>query len=386
MQQRRWIAWMCSQLACVELVLAIGLGSAVVAAQSAPAPSYREKVLYNFCTLKNCADGQLPHAGLIRDAKGNLYGTTVGGGASGIGNVFKLDPTGKEIVLYSFTGTGGDGQYPETDLIRDRNGNLYGTTLTGGDGNGHGTVFKLNASGKETVLYRFMGGSDGASPNGVFRDAKGNLYGTTYAGGGSGCYHGEGCGTVFKLNPSGEETVLYRFNGGSDGSGPTAGVIQDSKGNLFGTTGHDGDLGCECGTVFKLDKSGDETVLHRFISRLHRDGNYPFAGVIRDANGSLYGTTYSGGHSSYGTVFEIEASGGETVLYSFMGGTDGRAPLGGLMRDTAGTLYGTTQSGGAHGYGYGIQTRSDRQGDRASQLRWDERGIPPGWSDPGQGG
>jgi uncharacterized repeat protein (TIGR03803 family) len=288
---------------------------------------------------------------LIRDAKGNLYGTTVGGGASGIGNVFKLDTTGKETLLHSFTGTGGDGQYPETDLVRDSKGNLYGTTLTGGDGNGHGTVFKLNSRGKETVLYRFMGGSDGASPNGVIRDAKGNLYGTTFAGGGSGCNHGEGCGTVFKLNARGKETVLYRFNGGSDGSGPTAGVIRDPKGNLFGTTGHDGDLGCSCGTVFKLDTSGNETVLHRFISRLHRDGNYPFAGLIRDARGNLYGTTYSGGHYSYGTVFEISASGGETVLYSFMGGTDGRAPLGVLMRDTAGTLYGTTQFGGAHGVG-----------------------------------
>lgn len=183
----------------------------------------------------------------MRDGQGNLYGTTVGGGVSGLGTVFKVDTTSKETVLHSFTGTVVDGAQPMTGLVLDTKGNLYGTTNSGGRGidGGNGVVFKVSKAGRETVLYRFPAtGAKGIRPRGVVRDAQGNLYGTTV-------FHGAfGWGTVFKRAPTGTLTVLYNFTGGNaDGGDPYAGVVRDGQGNLYGTTSA-GAIGY--GTVFKI--------------------------------------------------------------------------------------------------------------------------------------
>jgi uncharacterized repeat protein (TIGR03803 family) len=259
-------------------------------------------VLHTFIGLSS---GAFPAAGLGRDNAGNLYGTTEEGGDSacgsgfsfGCGVVFKLDTTGRETVLHRIT-VSADGAFPAAGLVRDNAGNLYGTTEEGGDlscgsgsGFGCGVVFKLDTSGRETVLHRFTGAADGGTPAaGLVRDAAGNLYGTTRGGGDLACEIGFGCGVVFKLDTSGRETVLHRFTGGADGSAPLAGLVRDNAGNLYGTTEEGGELP---GVVFKLDTTGKETVLHRFTGGA--DGGYPAAGLVRDAAGNLYGTTVYGG-------------------------------------------------------------------------------------------
>ena len=293
-----------------------------------------ETVLYSFT---GGADGSGPSAGLIRNSAGTLYGTTSDGGTSGRGVVFKLDTTGTETVLYSFTGEA-DGGYPSAGLIQDSAGNLYGTTEYGGASN-DGVVFKVDTSGTETVLHSFRGG-DGATPfAGLIRDSAGDLYGTTYVGGAS------GLGVVFKLNKTGE-TVLYSFTGG-DGAYPGAGLFRDSAGILYGTTLY-GAL--DFGEVFMLDTTGAETVLHSFTGGT--DGAYPYAVLIQGSAGNLYGTTYLGGTSNNaGVVFKLDTTGTETVLYSFTGGTDGGEPLAGVIQDSAGNLYGTTSGGGIDNHG-----------------------------------
>jgi uncharacterized repeat protein (TIGR03803 family) len=311
----------------------------------------KETALYTFT---GGSDGAHPaYEYLVRDAAGNLYGTTAYGGAytgdNGYGTVLKVDKTNKETVLYTFTG-GSDGANPYAGLVRDAAGNLYGTTLNGG-ASGLGTVFKLNKAGKETVLHSFTGGGgDGSYPYaGLVRDAKGNLYGTAYEGGSSGCYLGYGCGVVFKVDATGKETVLYAFTGtGGDGGFPDAGLVRDTQGNLYGTTAGQGASGY--GTVFKLDKKGKETVLYSFTGT-GGDGAYPYSDLVRDAMGNLYGTTSQGGGSGAGTVFKLDKTGNETVLYSFTGGDDGYDPWAGLVRDTKGNLYGTTVGRGAYGWG-----------------------------------
>ena len=310
---------------------ALALASALSLAAALPAQAQTETVLHSFGTQSG--DGSNPYAGLIMDPEGNLYGTTYYGGAYDYGTVFKLAPSGTETVLYSFGGRRGDGWYPQAGLIIDTEGNLYGTTSEGGAyGYTNGTVFKLTSSGTETVLYSFHGfGSqshDGYYPlGGLIMDTAGNLYGTTAQGG---TYD---LGTVFKLTPSGTETLLYSFVGQpNDGARPYAGLITDKAGNLYGTTAQGG---YGFGTVFKVTPSGTETVLHRFLG----DGASPFAGLIMDENGNLYGTTYQG-RRGYGTVFELSATGKATVLYSFTGGSDGANPTAGLVMDENGNLYG----------------------------------------------
>jgi uncharacterized repeat protein (TIGR03803 family) len=303
-----------------------------------------ETVLYSF--TGGTTDGRMPTAGLIRDAAGNFYGTTFYGGASDFGTVYKLDTTGKETVLHSFTG-GADGILPAAGLVRDPTGNLYGVTEVGGV-SGWGTVYKLDTTGKETVLYSFAGAlTDGGVPGSILiRDAAGNLYGTTSAGGAS------NFGTVYKLDMSGKETVLYSFTGGADGRNPWAGLVRDAAGNLYGTTNQGGgshECYGGCGTVYKLDTTGTETVLYRFAG--HPDGRIPSAGLLRDAAGNLYGTAYGGGASRYGTVFKLDTTGKFTVLHSFtLGAADGISPAG-LARDAAGNLYGTTYQGGEFNMG-----------------------------------
>lgn len=258
--------------------------------------------------------------------------------------MFKLDPRGKETVLYAFKGEA-DGQ-PNgyaPPLIRDEAGNLYGTTYVGGDlsacNDGCGVVYKVDRAGKETVLYAFKGTPDGEDPGtygALLRDEVGNLYGTTAGGGNS------GWGTVFKLNRAGQETVLYSFTGGADGGAPYAGLIQDPEGNFYGTTGERGEFGW--GVAYKLDPTGTETVLHAFTGGA--DGAFPLAGLIRDAKGNLYGATLLGGEFGDGVVYMLDPAGNETVLYNFTGGADGANPYASLVLDEAGNLYGTTVEGG----------------------------------------
>jgi uncharacterized repeat protein (TIGR03803 family) len=327
----------------------------------------KETILHSFWG----GDGTGPGA-LIRDRTGSFYGITAEGGTPeggacihGCGAVFKLDKAGKESVLYAFTG-GADGSDPEGALVRDEEGNLYGTTALGGkqhcdySGDGCGIVFKVDKNGKETVLHTFAGPPDGEQPNaGLVRDKAGNLYGTTvYGGASTAC--GYGCGTVFKVDPKGNETVLYSFAGGADGSGPGAPLFLDGGGNIYGTAGGGGSP-CNCGVVFKLDTTGSETVLYAFKGS--PDGAHPQGGLLRGKSGSLYGVTYDGGSancSGYGcgTVFKLDASGNETVLYNFTGGNDGEYPNGSLITDSSGNLYGTTYQGGDsschRGYSCGV--------------------------------
>jgi uncharacterized repeat protein (TIGR03803 family) len=302
----------------------------VVAIQAQGPPT--EVVLHNFGARRPA--GATPYSGVIRNAAGDLYGTTAYGGAANAGTVYKLDSTGKETVLYSFTGES-DGSNPVAGLIADSAGNFYGTTQYGGTANS-GVLYELEANGSLTVLYHFTGGNDGGNPQaGVIRDAAGNLYGTTSAGGVA------DRGVVFKLDIYGKETVLHAFAGLSDGENPGAGVIADPAGNLYGTTENGGSA--NLGVVYRVSASGSEVVLHAFSGP---DGANPHAGVIRDSAGNLYGTTANGGTASWGVVYKIAASLKETVLYSFLGAADGANPNAGVIADAAGNLYGTASGGG----------------------------------------
>jgi uncharacterized repeat protein (TIGR03803 family) len=341
----------------------------VLSIWTATAAGSTEKVLYNFSAYPH---GARPYGNLIADASGNLYGTTYIGGAHELGAVFKLAPNGKggwtQTVLYSFKG-GSDGQYPISRLVFDAAGNLYGTTLSGGastcNGNkgGCGTVFKLAPNSRsgwtESVIYRFKGGSDGIAPYaGLTLDSAGNLYGTTEEGGTGQSTNCLGtCGTVFRLAPGAHgnwtESILYRFTG-SDGYLPEAELILDSAGSLYGTTRYGGSPGG--GTVFKLTPSSNswtQSVLYNFTGK--NDGDHPIAGLIFDQAGNLYGTAAEGGSKGCaggcGVVFELISNGNgsysESVLHIFVGGaSDGDAPTAGLVFDQAGNLYGTTDDGG----------------------------------------
>ncbi len=357
-------------------------------------PKYNITVLHSF---SGGTDGGNPFAGLLMDGNGNLYGTTEYGGAFNNGTAFKIDTSGNETVLHSFSG-GADGGVPLAGLITDGSGNLYGTSFRGGALH-NGTVFKLDSSGNETVLYSFSGGADGGSPAaGLMKDSKGNLYGT--AGGGiDNCYPYSPqaplyCGTVFKLDAYGNETVLHSFTG-PDGDDPQSVLVMDKNGNLYGTT-YFGGTG-DAGTVFKLDTGGNETVLYSLppnspptstsnpaagvlmdsngnlygttwdfyttngevykldaggnATVLHNLGPGSFAVLIMDGQGNLYGTTLGGGAFGHGTVFKLDQAGNETILYNFSGGLDGGLPYAGLIMDSAGNLYGTTFKGGAYGNG-----------------------------------
>jgi uncharacterized repeat protein (TIGR03803 family) len=313
-------------------------------------PSGKETVLHAF---QGGSDGAEPVGDLTRDTDGNFYGTTqIGGNTScngefGCGAIFVVTKDGSERVVFGFSGS--DGLYPRADLVADRNGNLFCTTIYGGskacNGSGCGAVFEFSPTGGETVRYAFQGGSDGDEPEGpVTLDKDGNLYGTTFYGG-TGCY-GEGCGTVFKLSPDGTKTVLHKFSGGSDGSGPAGALAIDKNGNLFGTTS----LGN--GTVYKLAPDGTLTVLYTFCSKTGcSDGSEPSSDVLLDSSGNLYGTTPFGGSSGEGTVFEIAPDGAETVIYAFLGGGDGARPMAGLLSDGQGDFFGTTYEGSPHNRG-----------------------------------
>jgi uncharacterized repeat protein (TIGR03803 family) len=366
---------------------------------SSPAHAQTFTILHNFAS----SDGSAPLAGLVMDAKQNLYGTASSGGEYNGGVIFKASRSGAEMVMHSF-GSGTDGSSPEGSLIIDSAGNLYGTTFAGGAA-GAGTVFKISSNGKESILYSFAGGDDGANPvAGLTINASGNLYGTTSSGG---AYNS---GTVFEVSSTGQHTTLYSFGSiANDGTDPVAGVTLDPKGNLYGTASAGGSYGY--GTVFELKYSASgftENILHTF--EMQNDGGTPYAGLIFDRSGNLYGAATQGGDGSGGggTVFELTRSAGNwtfnvldglagwgisgtfrnllfdastgviyatthcdgaysagtvysltpsagswsyTELYTFTGGTNGYYVFSNLVMDKSGSLYGTTNTGGANGYG-----------------------------------
>jgi len=368
--------------------LAFSISPAIFQPPSRATAAPQELTIYNFNS--DGSDGYLPQAGVILDDAGDVYGTTIYGGTGtcmdepACGTVYELSASGHDVtekVLYSFQG-GADGSFPFASLVRDSSGNLYGTTSAGGTGSctgGCGTVFELSpspGSWQETIIHTFSGGDDGATPWApLIFDSAGNLYGTTSAGG------TVGNGTVFELSLSHgvwQETVLYAFSGGAgEGIGPQAPVVFDSAGNLFGTTTYGGnsDGACanfgSCGTVFELtptDGAWNETILYEFTAT-NGDGSNPYAAVIVDSSGNLYGTTLQGGEvpciSDYffgcGTAFELSPSNGswaETVIHDFTGtDSDGATPWAPLVLDSSGNLYGTTELGGSDVCGnYGCGT------------------------------
>jgi uncharacterized repeat protein (TIGR03803 family) len=335
-----------------------------------PGGGWIEKGLHSFA--KNNADGQFPGGGpLIFDPSSNLYGTTENGGADDVGTVFELSPPvppstdWTEKVIYSFSNNGIDGQDPVVGLVRDSAGNLYGTTLTGGTSYS-GTVFELSPTADggwtESLLHTFSAkgttgdGRDGRSS--LTFDSAGNLYGTTDFGG------SQDDGTVYELSPSGggtwTETVLYSFGTyETDGSLPTSGVILDSAGNLFGVTAYGGRG--QGGIVYELTPSGigswSEKLLYAFDYRNKTDGTNPIGNLIFDSTGNIYGTTFSGGSttciSGCGMVFELKPTDSgwiERILHNFVdNGVDGYSPAAGVILDLAGNLYGTTPYGGEFG-------------------------------------
>jgi uncharacterized repeat protein (TIGR03803 family) len=311
---------------------------------------FDEIVLYSF---RGKPDGWEPHGALFEDRSGALYGTTYYGGSADLGTVFKLTPGPRgyvESILHSFLG-GVDGDYPDSSLIADASGAVYGTTQGGGGGMyGNGTVFKLTpANGtaySESIVYAFKGGTDGANPSGsLIADMSGAFYGTTSNGGG-GTY---GNGTVFKLTPhqSGyRESVLYRFQGGLDGANPFGALLADGSGAFYGTTTAGG--AANAGTVFKLSSNASgysESVLYGFDGIVEY---CPQSSLVADSAGALYGTTSGtgiGGTKSLGTVFKLTPGTNgytEHIIHRFAGGSEGSNPFDSLILTTAGTLFGTT--------------------------------------------
>ena len=308
------------------------------------------------------ANGANPSAGLLPTSSATAIGTARAGGGTGCGGggcgvVYEISTTGQETLLYAFQG-GSDGSTPASDLFADTEGDVYGTTEFGGGtgcgGSGCGTIFVVTSTGQEEIVP-FAGGKDGAFPvAGMTVTSKSqNAYGTTWSGGGNGC-GGSGCGTVFQVTEEGVESVVYAFKGGHDGSDPVAQLIADKKGNLYGTTELGGGSGCGgngCGTVFEITPSGAEKLLYAFKGG--SDGAEPVGRLSFETNGSLLGTTSTGGAHGLGAVFALDTKQKEHVLYSFAGGNDGANPFAGLLLSTGkGTLaFGTTASGGGSGCG-----------------------------------
>lgn len=312
-------------------------------------------VLHNFGSTVNNGVYVYEDApnGLIQGTDGNFYGTTAYGyyGYSSSGGVFRIDPKGNETVLYAFGANGTtDGSAPAGNMVEASDRNFYGVTQSGGT-DGEGTVFGVGTTGVERVLYNFTygqnGSTDGDDPNGgLIQGSDGALYGTTQYGGTA------NLGTVFKVTLAGTITILHNFGDGSvveDGTVPMAGLIQSSDGNFYGTTSTGGSS--KNGTVFKMTPQGQVTILHSFSDgTLSNDGNTPMAALIQGSDGNFYGTAANGGESFGGVVFEITPQGAYTILHSFQDGTvqpDGAQPQAALVQDSSGNFYGTTSSGGS---------------------------------------
>lgn len=359
---------------------------------------YDEIVLYSF---RGKPDGWEPHGALLEDRAGALYGTTYYGGVADLGTVFKLTrgPRGYvESILHNFLG-GVDGDYPDSSLIADASGDLYGTTDGGGGGKyGNGTVYKLTPNGgshgtgySESIVYAFNGGTDGAQPFGpLIADKNGAFYGTTVNGGG---FTRSGNGTVYKLKPNQNgysESVLYRFQGGLDGANPFDALLPDGAGSFYGTTTAGGTA--NAGTVFKLSKNArgySESVVYSFDGIVEY---CPRSALVADSAGALYGTTSGagiGGTKSLGTVFKLTpgASGfTENIIHRFAGGPEGSNPFDNLVLTTTGMLYGTTN--GNYRNDGSVFALSPRGGRYSEQLlhsfhRYDDGAHPFGGVTPG---
>jgi uncharacterized repeat protein (TIGR03803 family) len=336
-------------------------------------PNGAVKVLHNFCAQQNCADGQYPVSKLVQAKDGKFYGTTsLGGGPSGTGTVFKMTRSGKLTTLYSFCSQPGctDGSYPNPGLVQGTDGNLYGETVNGGAFGGGcgtygcGTLFKITPGGALTTLYTFCvqpndNCTDGELPTGgLIQSSDGNFYGTTAVDGNSDTCP-NGCGTIFKLTPAGVLSTLYTFcsqQNCADGATPESGLTEGLDGNFYGTTNQGGvqfcgPFGSGCGTAFKISPKGKLTTLHSFDNT---DGAQVWAGLVQGTDRNFYGTTYSGGANNdcfgtCGTLFQMNLSGVVTTLYSFCSQancTDGDNPLAGLVQGTDGKFYGVTSQGG----------------------------------------
>lgn len=301
--------------------------------------SGQESVLFTFSAHESGANPATP---LIQDASGNLIGIADGGPGAGV--IFRVSKDGSESTLFNFQG-GLDNLEPKVPtggLFMDKAGNLIGTTLFGGSANcdlGCGTVYRLNTAGVLQVVHKLNGRNEGSQPSGPFiQDAAGNLIGVAKSGGKT-CpeFPQAGCGTIFKIAPNGKLTVFHTFQGGASGAVPRSGLLMDAAGNLFGSTSQGGTQ--ENGLVFKIAPDGTYTVLHRFTGK---EGANPNGGLVEDEAGNLFGTALGGGSEALGTVFELTQFGRLTVLHNFIGDTDGAAPFAGLVRDSSGHLFGTT--------------------------------------------
>jgi uncharacterized repeat protein (TIGR03803 family) len=297
--------------------------------------------------------GNDPSGGVVMDSAGNFYGTTQTGGTNpNGGTVFKISPKGVLTVLYNFCSLSDctDGQFPLAGVILDASGNLYGTTWDGGT-NDNGTVYKISSDGTETVLYSFgNGASDGKYPqSNLVMDKSGNLYGTTTYGGLGSANTGDG--TVFEISASGVYSILYDFGakGKIDGLNPAAGLTLNAQGHLYGTTAYGG--ANAHGTIFELIPGASgwkETILYSFVQS---NGSIPMAGVTIDNKGNIYATASEGGSGNWGSVIELSRSGTATILYNFTGMPDAGGPESNVVLDSAGNLYGATSGGGAAGRG-----------------------------------
>lgn len=305
--------------------------------------------LWEFCSLTGCPDGQWPSQ-LVPGLNGDLYGTTVLGGATlscpvGCGTVFKITPAGTLTTLHTFCSDGDcvDGITPASGLVLANNGSFYGATAEFGANNG-GTIFRITPNGTLTTVYNFCasaGCSDGGSPcSPLIQGMNGNLYGTTQAGG------ADNFGTIFKMTPTGSLTVLYSFtsNFGSTNTCPAPGLAQGMTGDLYGATEFGGTS--DAGTLYKISLQGAFTPLCSFSG--YADGAWPLSGLVLATNGDLYGTTAASFSGPAGTIFKITPGGAFTTVYSFpSAGPEGIDPYGALVQATNGLLYGTTAWGGA---------------------------------------
>jgi uncharacterized repeat protein (TIGR03803 family) len=294
-------------------------------------------------------NGAVPTDTLVQGSDGNLYGTTQSGGSVNAGTVFRITPAGALKTLYNFcTKTNCvDGAMPAGGLVQGSDGNYYGTTLSGGAFFQSGTVFKITPSGSLTTLYSFCkqaNCADGESPRaGLVQGKDGNFYGTTQGGSSSN-------GTAFKITSTGTFTTLHTFcSSCTDGSSPEGDLIQATDGNLYGTTSQGGVN--DGGTIFRLTPSGAFTILYSFCSLANcKDGATPYGSLLQSADGNLYGTTTTGGVTDNGTAFQLTPSGQLTTLYSFCSlanCVDGQYPFGKLVEGSDGNFYGTTELGGA---------------------------------------